>query len=96
MTSSIRLPWPSCTRTRGGDKEAIQILEAGNAFLKEYAPLQPVRVAMLLDLAGIYRKQGDVGRSDDLMAKARRLNGLLEGPPPLKEEKKNLNLPSPR
>ncbi len=57
--------------------EAAQILEASNAFLKEYAPLQPLRVGILLDLARVYREKGDPVRSDNLEAKARRLKSLL-------------------
>jgi len=62
---------------QGRYTEAAQILEASNAFLKEYAPLQPVRLEILLDLARVYREKGDPARSDDLVAKARRLKGLL-------------------
>jgi O-antigen ligase/tetratricopeptide (TPR) repeat protein len=68
--------------SQGRYKEAIQILEVSNAFLKEYAPLQPVRMDILLDLARLYREQGDTGRVEDVMAKAYRLKGLIEEPRP--------------
>jgi tetratricopeptide (TPR) repeat protein len=65
---------------QGRYSEAVQILETSNAFLKEYAPLEPLRVDILLDLAKLYLEQGDSGRAEDLTAKALRLRNLLEGP----------------
>ena len=70
---------------QGRYREAVQILEASNAFLKEYAPLEPLRVDILLDLARLYLEQGDRGRAEDLTAKALRLRDSLEGPRTLKE-----------
>jgi tetratricopeptide (TPR) repeat protein len=78
------------------DKEAIEVLEASNAFLEKYAPLQPLRVEILLGLASLYRKQEDMERSEDLMAKAYRLKGLLERSGLLKEQTKDPDASSPR
>jgi O-antigen ligase len=76
---------------RGRYKEAVQILEASNSFLKECAPLNPVRVEILLDLARLYFEQGDRARAENLTMKALRLRDLLEAARrPLKEETKDI------
>jgi tetratricopeptide (TPR) repeat protein len=77
-------------------KEATEVLDASNAFLKKYAPLNPLRLDILLDLAKLYHDQGDVKRAEDLMAKAHRLKALLDQPRNLTEQKRNSNrLPAP-
>jgi tetratricopeptide (TPR) repeat protein len=76
--------------------EAIAVLETSNAFLKKYAPLLPMRVNVFVGLAQLYQKQGDKIRSEDLMAKAYRLKGLLERPGLLKEQTKDPDASSPR
>jgi O-antigen ligase len=65
---------------QGRYEEAVQILDTSNAFLKDYAPLNPLRVDIFLELARIHHQQGDRVGSEDLIAKARRLKDLLEGP----------------
>jgi tetratricopeptide (TPR) repeat protein len=61
------------------EKEAIEVLEASNEFLKKYAPLEPVRVEILLSLAMLYRGQGDKERAEEFVGKARRLADLTDG-----------------
>ena len=64
---------------QGRDKEAIETLEASNQFLKNYAPLNPVRLDVLSWLAALYKDRGDSERSEEFAAKARRLAGLTDG-----------------
>jgi tetratricopeptide (TPR) repeat protein len=81
---------------QGRGKEAIQILEASEAFLQKYAPLLPLRVNILVGLAQLYHQQGDRVRSEDSIAKARRLKDVLEEPGLLKEQTKDPDASSPR
>ena len=60
--------------------EATRILEASDQFLKKYAALHPERLDALSGLATVYREQGDLERSKEYLAQARRLAGQVDGP----------------
>jgi O-antigen ligase len=65
---------------QGWDQEAVQILEASEQFLKKFAPLNPGRLNALSGLAASYRRHGDMERAEEFAGKARRLEGLVDGP----------------
>jgi O-antigen ligase len=60
--------------------EAIRTLEVSNEFLKNYAALHPERLDVLSGLATVYQEQGDLERSKEYLARARRLADQVDGP----------------
>ncbi len=81
---------------QGRGREALEVLETSNAFLKKYAPLNPLRVDILSDLAGIYRDNGDAGRSEELTEKAHRLKDAIEASAGPVETRQEPTSPLPR